>query len=393
MAADTEIAFLFIGGAHQVFHLAPVAAELSRLLPDTLINCFFPDEETGAALLRVKTVMNARAMRLTRIATPRWAAALARIFRHHSLLKGPLLLRLAPHLAHVQAIVTPERTSAALRFIGLRHKLMIHFRHGAGDRAPHSEARLKAFDLIVVPGEKDLARAVEVQHVDPARLGRCGYVKLDFLSKISASPHRYFDNDRPVIIYNPHFDPALSSWPMARAVLALFSRQDRYNLIFAPHIRLSEDMTAEEIESWNALAEKDHILIDLHSPRLLDMSYIAAADIYLGDMSSQLYEFLARPRPAVFLNTHKVSWRGDPRYAGWQLGEVVDDLADLMAAIDRAVANHPALAKEQAAAVRAAFGPYAGAIGCGARLIASATGRRTNPPSDRLKNSGIHSPE
>ena len=48
--ARPEVAFLFIGGVHHVFHPAPVATELSRLYPELHVACFYSDAETGAAL-------------------------------------------------------------------------------------------------------------------------------------------------------------------------------------------------------------------------------------------------------------------------------------------------------------------------------------------------------
>ena len=102
------------------------------------------------------------------------------------------------------------------------------------------------------------------------------------------------------------------------------------------------------------------------------MTYLCAADIYLGDMSSQLYEFLVKPRPVVFLNAHQADWKGNPRYAGWHLGAVADGVDDVMAAIDRAIAGQGAMAEGQAAAVRTAFGDYHGASERGARIIAEA---------------------
>ncbi|MGN6124594.1 MAG: hypothetical protein ACTHOJ_16755, partial [Sphingomonas oligoaromativorans] len=71
-----------------------------------------------------------------------------------------------------------------------------------------------------------------------------------------------------------------------------------------------------------------------------DMSYTSAADIYLGDVSSQVYEFLHRPRPCLFLNSQNAEWRGNPNSAHWQTGEVIADPTDLGAALDRAVAEH-----------------------------------------------------
>ena len=82
-------------------------------------------------------------------------------------------------------------------------------------------------------------------------------------------------------------------------------------------------------------------MIDLGSNRLFDMSYTSGADLYLGDVSSQVYEFLATPRPCLFLNAHEVDWAGDPDYLFWTLGDVIDDLADLPKALDQAAARHP----------------------------------------------------
>src|SRR3546814_11068411 len=75
MASGNEIAFLFIGGAHQVFHLAPVAAELSRKLPQTTVTCIYPDDEIGTALQEVKATYGAQSMMLDHVPPPRWGEA------------------------------------------------------------------------------------------------------------------------------------------------------------------------------------------------------------------------------------------------------------------------------------------------------------------------------
>ena len=67
------------------------------------------------------------------------------------------------------------------------------------------------------------------------------------------------------------------------------------------------------------------------------------ADIYLGDASSQVYEFLRRPRPCVFLNTHRLAWQNDPNFAHWRAGPVIDDPADLGAALAHAREDHERL--------------------------------------------------
>jgi CDP-glycerol glycerophosphotransferase (TagB/SpsB family) len=70
------------------------------------------------------------------------------------------------------------------------------------------------------------------------------------------------------------------------------------------------------------------------------MSYTLMADLYLGDVSSQVYEFLLRPRPCLFLNSQGVDWRNDPNYAQWQAGPVIDRPAQLATGLKRAFESH-----------------------------------------------------
>jgi len=259
-----------------------------------------------------------------------------------------------------------QSPSAALRWLGWRRPL-VHFRHGAGDRAPSSEARLKAFDAIFVPGQKDIERAV-AQGLDRKRLSAIGYVKMDYLQALPAGS-RLFDNHRPTVLYNPHFDPALSSIGIARDVIARFREQERYNLVFAPHVRAFENLDRAARAQWLELAVPGHIAVDLDSPRLFDMTYSRSADLYLGDMSSQLYEFIATPRPVAFINAHDVSWQDDPRYAGWHLGEVASGADDVLAAVDRAFERHSGMIQRQTEAVAFAFGRYDGAIKRASHLL------------------------
>ena len=38
------------------------------------------------------------------------------------------------------------------------------------------------------------------------------------------------------------------------------------------------------------------------------------SDSYLGDVSSQVYEFMLEPRPCIQLNDHYADWQGDTNY-------------------------------------------------------------------------------
>ena len=76
-----------------------------------------------------------------------------------------------------------------------------------------------------------------------------------------------------------------------------------------------------------------NIHVDLGSAASTDMSYTQAADIYLGDVSSQIYEFLIQPRPCAFLNSHGLDHAHDPNFAHWATGPVMDDPSQLSATL------------------------------------------------------------
>ena len=360
MRSSPEIAFLFIGGEHHVAHLAPVAAAISLKRRDICVTCYCADVRTHAALDAVARAMGAGKMRVVRMSPPRASGLLARLMHRASAAKGPMLAKIRWMVRDAVAIVAPERTSAALRWMGWRRPL-IHVRHGAGDRVLKSEARLTAFDLVLVAAQKYVDRVVALG-VDRAKVRAVGYVKLDYLRHVPVPDQPLFDNDRPVVVYNPHFDGSVSSLGIAKEVIARFAGQDRYNLVFAPHVRAFEDADADERVAWEALAVPGKVRIDLGSPMLFNMAYMRAGDLYLGDVSSQLYEFLVEPRPAVFLNPHGVDWAQDPAYIGWKLGEVAGGADDVLDAVDRAIAREPERARAQARAMADAFGDYEGAI-------------------------------
>ena len=108
-------------------------------------------------------------------------------------------------------------------------------------------------------------------------------------------------------------------------------------------------------EAWRARGSAN-VIVDPGSDRSVDTSYTAAADIYVGDVSSQVYEFLIVPRPCVFLNAHGIDWRQDPSFAHWHLGDVVDDPAQLMDAIRAAPARHHLYREAQETLAAASLG-------------------------------------
>ncbi|HSJ78988.1 MAG TPA: hypothetical protein VK913_09690 [Erythrobacter sp.] len=263
------------------------------------------------------------------------------------------------------AVVVSEKTSLLLKTVyGLDQVKLIHTRHGAGDRAIGFNRESAGFDLVLVSGPKIRDRLIAEAGLAPEQIAMVGYPKFDL-----CAANRFADTfpapDRPTVLYNPHPSPKLSSWfKHGAAVLDAFRHQDRYNLIFAPHVMLFErkwvvtvdpPSLARVVPPRSKYRAERRIHIDTGSSASSDMSYTNRADIYIGDVSSQVYEFLYQPRPCLFLNSHGVDWQDDPNYLHWRVGPVLENAEGLLDAIDAAVASYPGYAPTQQKLVEATF--------------------------------------
>ena len=244
------------------------------------------------------------------------------------------------------ALVVSEKSSLQLKTrYGLKDLQIIHTRHGAGDRAIGFSPESALFDLVLVAGPKIRDRLIKDAGVSPDKIRVTGYVKFDMFG-LEKRQLEFEDPTRKTVWYNPHPSPRLSSWyTMGESVLEQLYLSDKYNVVFAPHIMLFErsiTVTVDPISIARAkrpdhrYSKARHMMIDLGSSKSSDMTYSLGADLYLGDVSSQVYEFLAIPRPCLFLNAHHVDWKNDPNYSHWQAGDVIESSENIVAAIDHA---------------------------------------------------------
>ena len=252
----------------------------------------------------------------------------------------------------LDVLVVAEKTSLLLKSrYGLDGLKIVHTRHGAGDRAIGFDQASRGFDHVLVSGAKIRDRLIAEAGVAAERISIVGYPKFDLQAATRAALP--LDEERPVVLYNPHPSPHLSSWyRQGRAVLEWFAKHPEYQLIFAPHVMLFQRKFVVSVDKLRidrvgeipeVCLHEPHILVDRGSRASTDMSYTNRADIYLGDVSSQFYEYLVRPRPAVFLNTHRVRWEDDANFLHWQAGPVIEEVAQLGAALAEAVRDQEAV--------------------------------------------------
>jgi len=248
----------------------------------------------------------------------------------------------------LDVLVVPEKASLILKdHFHLDNLKIIHTRHGACDRAIGFNRASARFDHVLAAGPKIRDRLVRDAGVSPAKITIVGYPKFDLFAPRGTFPRPR--NKRPTILYNPHVAPHLSSWyKSGPQILGWFARNPQYQLIFAPHIMLFERKVVVTIQPprlarpgrCQSLHRAENILVDTCSRALTTMEYLNRADIYLGDASSQVYEFLVEPRPCLFFNAHASAWEGYPNFAHWHAGRVLTDPHQLGEALTDALEDH-----------------------------------------------------
>lgn len=348
MMTRWKVGFLFNHAAgHQAAHSLPVAAAMESAADVSLFVSGGP-AEIEVRRLWARSGFPDQDPRIIALAQP---AAAARAVTRMSGGAIPadrlsILVRNRQLFRELDALVVPEKTSTLLKtWLGLDDLPLIHTRHGAGDRAIGFDRASARFDLVLMSGEKIRDRLAAAGLLKPDGHAIIGYPKFD-AQDVAPDRSPLFDNGRPTVLYNPHPSPALSSWYRhGRHILDWFAGQDRFNLLFAPHVMLfakrwtiglSPPSLGRVPDIPEHIRACPHIRVDSGSQSSLDMTYTNRADIYLGDASSQVYEFLRYPRPCIFWDSLGQSWQGNPDFAHWRAGPVVRNVAQLEQALQEA---------------------------------------------------------
>ncbi len=328
--------------AHQVMHCIPTAFELARRYPEISVVIISTTEAEAEAIAGIAANYPDASCQIEIAEPPAYASLFDKVTGHAILAKRiGVLWRHRALFRSLDALVVPDKPSLVLkRWLGDECPLMINTFHGAGDRAGGYQG-VANFDYHLLPGRKYEERMLAEGMVDPDRYTVAGYVKFDCIRNTPRP--KLFSNDRPTVLYAPHFNPKLSSWyGWGESILDYFAHSSDYNLIFAPHVLLYRRSWHISTEGGlprrtppipDAARRAPNILVDPGSIASIDMTYTRAADVYLGDVSSLVYEFLIEPRPCVFFNRSKANWRDNENFRFWSTGDVLESPSELPAAL------------------------------------------------------------
>ena len=379
MPAKIRVGFLFNHYfPHQVPHAAPYAFELSRLYPnhfDVIIACATEEELNFAR--KIGSFYPGQRVTFLKLPVPWYYQLVDPLISTWAFGRKTMVLkRNLEFFSSLDALVAPERHCSRLRTrFGLWDLIMIHTRHGAGDRAGGFDPKIKYFDFVLLPGQKYVDRLKELGLLEEGKYAVVGWPKFEVVEKLHPERPKLFDNENVTVVYNPHFDQRVASWnKWGLKVLEFFAEHRDFNLIFAPHVVLFRRRFRHRARRIpRKYYRLPNIHIDLGSMASVDMTYMLAADIYLGDVSSQVYEFIWKPRPCIYLNAHGVKWQGNPFYFHWTFGQVVEDFErDFEEALKKAFLLQPYFEPRQKEAFRYTFyqEPSSSAAERGARAIA-----------------------
>jgi hypothetical protein len=342
MANNDPIIFLFNHDAgHQVAHSAGILGQLALNAPDKSVIAAYSSDMIRGEIEKLLSAAEIAAIHWMDLSLPGWLESL--LWPLNKLVPARRIARLLwaeKKLRQSALIVSTERTCLLLkrRWSRVGDPPFCFIPHGAGDRNVTFHPAIKGFDLFLLSGQKVVDQFANAGIATPDQCRIIGYPKFDILR--GRTPERFFENDNPVFLYNPHFDPFLSSWfDQGLSVLEYFRAHPEYNLIVAPHVMLffkavhispEYKVTRRRPDIPDAYFSAPNIRIDTGSARLFDMSYTLSADAYIGDVSSQVYEFLYRPRPCFFIDVHSdAAPGGEPAYDFWRNGPVVRTAAEL----------------------------------------------------------------
>jgi hypothetical protein len=201
VAAAKRVCFLYIAQHHQVWHSLSVAVAMARRWPAIKVEIAATTPELIDYVAGLLAELGGAPIELV-LLPPAW---LRRFGRGGAPPKAPMLIANAPRLARYDAVVTPERTTAMLRRLGVRRPLLIYTQHGAGDREGPFEPRLKVFNLVMAAGRKQRDRMLHEGWVTDDTCAMVGYPKFDLVDDLPQRPGPRFERSGPVVLYNPHF--------------------------------------------------------------------------------------------------------------------------------------------------------------------------------------------
>jgi hypothetical protein len=333
-----KIGFLYIDKSYAVYHSISIAIELEK---DSKYQIHILCTYRNYALIK-KTLERYNCKGITiKVLRPYWYFTLPHYFEIKLQFRKSIFTKYANFLNQFDAFVCTIYDDLYLKKVLKKQnsKKYIFTDHGVANRIYAFDNKILDFNLFFIKGEKEKQIREKLGQLNASNHVVTGFVKFDLIKTLPKLD--FFNNDNPTILYNPHWERQFTSFfKFGESILDFFVNNPNYNLIFAPHALLLERNWVLWFKMLKYRKYKN-IIIDMGSELSNDMSYIKDADLFLGDVSSQVFEFLFfKTRPCLFLDAHNMEYDKVNRPLSWDLGEIISNVANFEENLKAALLNH-----------------------------------------------------
>ena len=332
-----KIGFIYINKSYCVYHSLGIAIELAKNAQVEVVILSTKANESLIKSLIPADLQNKLAIKILR---PYWYITIPHYFEIKLQLRPTLFYKYSKLFASFDSLVCTIYEDLFIKKVlpkSVQPKL-IFTNHGIPNRSYSFDERALEFDMLCLLGKREKSLRKSINHLRKNNHVITGFLKYDLVK--DRKPKQYFKNDKPVIFYNPHWLSNFSSFhKFGFELLDYFARQNTFNLIFAPHTLLLE----RNWDFWwkiRKYEQHDHFLIDYGSESSNNMDYTKSADLYLGDISSQAFEFIYyKKRPCLFIDAHQLKGSQEEPLS-WKLGKVIDVVSEIKEKLGQAFVDH-----------------------------------------------------
>lgn len=342
MISKKRVVFMYLYGLHQLYHSVVTAMEFSIKNPGIETILLSSNKDHTDALLKVKSYYPDANVKIIELPQPfryKYLNIKKKIYPSVNV----MIRRAKKYVINADVVVTTSHGMKKMfrKYKILKPKLVI-MKHGAGDRKYSFDPTYGEYNLVLIGGEHHLRVMLEKEIVKKEQIKVIGYPKFDYPVDSEKVKSNLFKNTNPIILYNPHWHPKYSSYnKYAKFILEFFQKNNNYNLIFAPHILLYHWSVRYQFDIDLKSYSGDNIHIDFGSSYSTDNTYTTIGDVYIGDVSSLVYEWVAlKPRPCIFLNANGAQWENNLYYRFWEMGYVINKKSEFKEVFTRSVKDN-----------------------------------------------------
>lgn len=344
---NTGVGFLLLSGPYHAHHCAPIAYELSK--DESLrVTIYYQSQDTLRVLNELARIYPHNQVILKHLG----CGAIERIrmkIRGRTYPRTRVLYKKHKNeLSSNEVLVSSSFGISYLRKISAyeNSKLVMCF-HGAGDGGI-ANIPWDTYDLLLVSGEKYKDFLLKQNHLLADKIENVGYVKFEGCTSTPKKDY-IFKNNNPTVLYNPHHNLKYSSlYCWGDKIFDYFAKNCQYNLIIAPHVLIYNRNLGLVKEIKSKVSGFKNIFFTENSDlRCFNMQLIKQSDLYLGEYSSQVYEFLEKPKACLFLNPNKVAWQKNQEFTMWKMGNVVTDFSNFEHFLEKSFKNPAEFSKDQ----------------------------------------------